>query len=68
VDFIGRFLLHVLPKGFQKVRAYGWLAQRHKTATLAAIRAARAEPCAHAEKRPGLDRLTAHSAPIGTAV
>ena len=28
VDFIGRFLLHVLPKGFQKVRAYGWLAQR----------------------------------------
>jgi hypothetical protein len=40
VDFIGRFLLHVLPGGFQKVRAYGWLAQRHKTATLAAIRAA----------------------------
>lgn len=40
VDFIGRFLLHVLPKGFQKVRAYGWLAQRHKTAALAAIRAA----------------------------
>jgi hypothetical protein len=39
VDFIGRFLLHVLPRGFQKVRAYGWLAQRHKTATLAAIRA-----------------------------
>ena len=38
-DFIGRFLLHVLPRGFQKVRAYGWLAQRHKTATLAAIRA-----------------------------
>jgi hypothetical protein len=39
-DFIGRFLLHVLPKGFQKVRAYGWLAQRHKKATLAAIREA----------------------------
>ena len=40
VDFINRFLLHVLPGGFQKVRAYGWLAQRHKTAALAAIRAA----------------------------
>lgn len=39
-DFIGRFLSHVLPRGFQKVRAYGWLAQRHKTAALAAIRAA----------------------------
>ena len=38
-DFIGRFLLHVLPRGFQKVRAYGWLAPRHKTAALAAIRA-----------------------------
>lgn len=38
-DFIGRFLLHVLPRGFQKVRAFGWLAHRHKTATLAAIRA-----------------------------
>lgn len=37
-DFIGRFLQHVLPRGFQKVRAYGWLAQRHKTTTLAAIR------------------------------
>jgi len=38
-DFIGRFLSHVLPGGFQKVRAYGWLAARHKTAALAAIRA-----------------------------
>jgi len=39
-DFIGRFLLHVLPKGFQKVRACGWLAPRHKRAALAAIREA----------------------------
>jgi len=39
-DFIGRFLLHILPHGFAKVRAYGWLAGRHKTATLKAIRAA----------------------------
>ena len=37
-EFVGRFLLHVLPKGFQKVRAYGWLAPRAKAATLAAIR------------------------------
>lgn len=39
-EFVGRFLLHVLPKGFQKVRAYGFLAPRAKTATLAAIRSA----------------------------
>ena len=38
-DFIGRFLLHVLPHGFQKVRAYGWLAPRRKAASLTAIRA-----------------------------
>lgn len=37
-DFIGRFLLHVLPSGFQKVRAYGWLASRNKKPALAAIR------------------------------
>ncbi len=37
-DFIGRFLLHVLPSGFQKVRAYGWLASRNKQPALAAIR------------------------------
>jgi hypothetical protein len=38
-DFIGRFLLHILPPGFQKVRAYGWLAPRRKDGALAAIRA-----------------------------
>jgi len=37
-EFIGRFLLHVLPEGFQKVRAYGFLAPRAKKAVLAAIR------------------------------
>ena len=39
-DFIARFLRHVLPSGFQKVRAYGWLAPRRKAAALAAIRKA----------------------------
>ena len=39
VEFVGRFLLHVLPKGFQKVRAYGWLAPRAKADALTAIRA-----------------------------
>jgi len=38
-QFIGRFLLHILPHGFAKVRAFGWLAGRTKTATLTAIRA-----------------------------
>ena len=37
-DFIARFMLHILPHGFAKVRSFGWLAGRKKTATLAAIR------------------------------
>ena len=39
-EFVGRFLLHVLPKGFQKVRAYGWLSPKAKALALAAIRGA----------------------------
>ena len=38
--FIHRFLLHVLPKGFQRIRHYGLLANRHKAACLAQARAA----------------------------
>ena len=27
-EFIRRFLLHVLPKGFMRIRQYGWMANR----------------------------------------
>lgn len=30
VEFIRRFLLHVLPSGFVRIRHYGWLANRHR--------------------------------------
>jgi hypothetical protein len=39
-EFIRRFLLHVLPKGFQRIRHYGLLANRHRTEHLAACRIA----------------------------
>ncbi|MGH8474051.1 MAG: IS91 family transposase, partial [Gammaproteobacteria bacterium] len=39
-QFIRRFLLHVLPKGFMRIRHYGLLANRYRTAHLAACRAA----------------------------
>ena len=29
-EFIRRFLLHVLPKGFQRIRYYGFLGNRHR--------------------------------------
>lgn len=37
--FIHRFLLHVLPRGFQRIRHYGLLANRHKAERLALARA-----------------------------
>ena len=43
-EFIGRFLQHVLPSGFKRIRHYGLLAARHKTQRLAQARAALAMP------------------------
>jgi hypothetical protein len=39
-QFIGRFLTHVLPTGFMRIRHYGFLANRAKQSCLAQIRAA----------------------------
>ncbi len=38
-EFIRRFLLHVLPDGFVRIRHYGWLSNRHRAAKLAQCRA-----------------------------
>ena len=38
VEFIRRFLLHSLPRGFVKIRHYGFLANRNRKANLAAIK------------------------------
>lgn len=43
-EFIGRFLLHVLPNGFKRIRHYGLLGPAHKAAHLAAARAALRTP------------------------
>ena len=40
LTFIRRFLLHVLPSGFMRIRHYGLLANRAKGVKLAAARAA----------------------------
>ena len=39
-EFMRRFLLHVLPGGFRRIRHFGFLANVHRTARLAQIRAA----------------------------
>lgn len=38
VEFIRRFLLHSLPKGFVRIRHYGFLANRNRTTNLKVIR------------------------------
>ena len=43
-EFIRRFLLHVLPPGFQRIRHYGLLANRHRGAKLARCRELLAAP------------------------
>jgi len=43
-EFLRRFALHVLPRGFNRIRHYGVLANRHNRALLAVARAALAVP------------------------
>lgn len=38
VEFTRRFLLHVLPKGFKKIRHFGFLSPRYKTQNIRLIR------------------------------
>ncbi len=38
-EFLRRFLLHVVPRGFMRVRHYGLLANRHRAVRLARCRA-----------------------------
>jgi hypothetical protein len=38
VEFLRRFLLHVLPRGFVKIRHFGWMANRQRAAQLARCR------------------------------
>ena len=50
-EFIRRFLLHVLPDGFMRIRHYGFLANRHRRQKLATCR--RLLGCQPAETPPG---------------
>jgi hypothetical protein len=57
VEFLRRFLLHVLPRGFQRIRHFGFLANRVRQAKLALCRAllsqqAAAAPPKHADVEP----------------
>ena len=64
-EFIRRFLLHVLPEGFQHIRSYGFLANRYRQAKLARCRQllgtptpACSEPCETLDYRDRYEQLT----------
>jgi hypothetical protein len=59
-EFIRRFLLHVLPKGFVRMRHYGLLASRNVSTRLERCRqllAASTQPDADTEKKTSIDPL-----------
>ena len=66
-EFLRRFLLHVVPAGVRRIRHFGLLANRRRTATLARCRAL-LEPAAPVEVRVG-DRpgASADARPPATA-
>jgi hypothetical protein len=52
VEFIRRFLLHILPSGFVKIRHFGFLSTRRRSAALALCRERLPQPAAGADTVP----------------
>jgi hypothetical protein len=57
VEFIRRFLLHSLPKGFVRIRHYGFLANRNRSANLNVIRELLKLPSQPAKTQASLEQL-----------
>jgi hypothetical protein len=51
-EFIRRFLLHILPRGFVKIRHFGFLSNRRRSAALALCRERLPQPVATTEAVP----------------
>jgi len=67
-EFMRRFLLHVLPDGFQRIRHYGFLANGNRQAKLARIREL-LPPAPQQQAEPATqDAATATIEPVGDAV
>jgi hypothetical protein len=67
-EFIRRFLLHVLPDGFVRIRHYGFLSHRHRAAKLARCRELLGVPEAPAPPHPSPDWRTRYEALTGEPV
>ena len=67
-EFIRRFLLHVLPKGLQRIRHFGFLGNRYREQNVAKVRellGQKPAPSTHPDKdmdyRERYEQLTGHS-------
>jgi Putative transposase/Transposase zinc-binding domain len=52
-EFIRRFLIHILPQGFQRIRYYGFLSNRHRAEKLPLCRQLLGMPVIDTEAAPG---------------
>ena len=57
-EFIRRFLLHVLPRGFVRIRSFGFLANAHRAALLPRCRQVLATAPSASSVLPVHDRAT----------
>jgi hypothetical protein len=67
VEFIRRFLLHVLPSSFVKIRYYGFMANRHRNRNLAHCRALLGQAPTPADADPPELKNSTGEAPNETA-
>lgn len=68
-EFIRRFLIHVLPDGFQRIRYYGFLSNAHRTSKLALCRELLAmQPAAPVAPRLPADYRDQHETLTGVSL
>lgn len=67
-EFIRRLLLHVLPPGFQRIRHYGMLGNRHRAAKLARCRELLAAPAPVLPPEAPLDYLDRYQRLTGVSL
>ena len=67
-EFIRRFLLHVLPSGFQRIRHYGLLANCHREVKLARCRQLLAAPPPPPPDEPRTTATATSSSPANRCV
>ena len=63
-EFIRRFLLHVLPKGFVRIRHYGWMANRCRRKCAALCRTLLGQEAEQPETMPASDITASRQCPF----